>query len=242
LISPFSRDHLDAFATNMGERVGAGSGLWMVGPESITSSACAFLASEALRSEVATLLYPGDELIGRLRRLAAAGSGAVEREIYDRLATVELLVIDGLDEAASPDRFPEIHPPEIEDETDAELQEMTHDTEYRPGMTAGDLARLFAVIDERMSNLKTTVITTRNNSAWLEEELLCLPGEWPSREKELPAWNEPRRRHAEVSRLLSRLHGVGGQPISLGRSFEGGVRSKRQPDVLGPGTTRTRAA
>lgn len=241
-ISASSRDRLGAYVANMRDHLNAGSGLWMVGPEPVTSAACAFLGSEALRDEVATLLYPGDELIGRLRRLAGTGGGSVEREIYGRLATVELLIVDGLDDAASPGRFPEARLPEAEDEADAKPQETTQDAEYRPGMTVGDLARFFAVIDERLSNLKATVITTRNDSAWLEEELLRLPGEWPSREDELPGWNEPRRRHDEVSRLLSRLHGIGGKPIRLDCSRGGVVRPRRQASVLGHRTARTRAA
>lgn len=242
LVSLSSRDHLGAFATNLKERVDSGSGLWMVGEGEITSAACAFLATEALRSEVATLLYPGDEFIGRLRRLAGAGDGALERELYSRLATVELLVIDGFDEAARPTRFPETRPAEAADEAAAELEEETRAAGYRPGMTVGDLARIFAVVDERFSNLKATVITTRSDSAWLEDELLRLPGEWPSRADGRPAWDEPRRRRDEVKRLLSRLHGASGEPISLGYGHGDGVRSKWHAAEGDARAARTRVA
>jgi hypothetical protein len=242
LISNSSRDRLGAFTTDLKKRVDSGSGLWIVGAEATASAACALLAAEALRSEVATLLYPGDELIGRLRRLAVSGDGAVEREIYDRLASVEFLVIDGLDDAAKTDRFPEVRPPEAESGDDAEGEDGTHAIEYRPGMTVGDLARIAAVIDERLSNLKATVITTRSDSAWLEEELLHLPGEWPIRAESLPAWNEPRRRRDEARRLLSRLRGLGGEPVSLESRRGGGVRGKWDPGASDGRTAQSRAA
>lgn len=242
LASNSSRDRLETFATDLKNQVDSGSGLWIVGAGPSTSSACAVLATEALRNEVATLLYPGDELIGRLRRLAVAGGGAVESEIYDRLATVELLVIDGLDDAVKSDRFPEVRPPETEDEEDATRDEGAHALTYRPGMTVGDLARIVAVIDERLLNLKSTVITTRSESAWLEEELLRLPGEWPVRTDGTPLWDEPRRRRDEVKRLLSRLRGLGGEPVALEYERDSGVRGKWDARLGGRRAAQFRAA
>jgi len=223
LSSAASLDRLGAYVGDLRDNVRAGSGLWLVGTSEIASAACAFVASEALRGEVATLLYPGDELVGRLRRLAGRGGGAIDHEVYERLGVVDLLVINGLDDAAMATRFPEPRLPAGDEEEEA--GEESQGREYRPGMTMTDLARIFAVIDERLLSLKATVITTRNAPISLEEGLLCLPGEWPRRRDGGTEWNEPLRRVHTAKRLLSRLHGLCGGPISLDSKPFGDIRT-----------------
>lgn len=215
-LSNVGADALEAlreFSANISDSVEEGCGLWFVDDED-SSAPCAFLAGEALRRAVPVLFYPGDELLGRLRRLAATSAAAIDDEIFGRLADIDLLVLDGLDAAASPSRFPE-RPLRDQDEAfDSRAIDPEVESEpYEPGMTDVDASRLALIINERLMNRKATVVSTRSGRSLLEENFLHLPGPWSSSEE--PVWDEPRRRIQQLGTLLSRLTELCGSPLCI---------------------------
>lgn len=218
------------FAQDLSLSIHEGRGLWLIGEEDEVSAPCAFLAGEALRRAIPVLLYPGDELIGRLRRLASDSAAALDEEIYNRLATIDLLVVDGLGDAAAPTRFPEVDPQNEEDQpVDLKERGRVLDVEgYQPGMTDADLSRLALILNERLMNKKATIVSTRFSRPLLEEDLLRLPGSWPPAEGR--RWDEPRRRAQQLRILFSRFHELCGPPLSAreGVSTVGYVRSVGQ--------------
>jgi hypothetical protein len=234
---------LRSFNADLASSVREGHGLWFVGESTEVSAPCAFLAGEALRRAIPVLLYPGDELIGRLRRLAADSAAALDDEIFGRLSAIDLLVVDGLDEAAAPARFPEVAPPETTEDqpTDAMLgQGRVLDAEgYRPGMTDVDLSRLALILNERLINKKATILSTRFSRPLLEEDLLRLPGSWPSGEGR--RWDEPTRRAQQLRLLFSRFHELCGSPLPArdGVSPVGSVRSVGQASAGDASPLRT---
>jgi len=244
-LEPRCIEALRQYTEDLPGSVSAGHGLWLANLGDCSEAACAFIAGEALRREIPVLLYPGDELIGRLRRLAVPAVGQVNganEEIYDRLATVDLLLINGFDEAAAPARYPErsdLSVSERENESTAAtiLSHGEGGTSepvlYSPGMTATDLSRLFQILDQRLMNERATVITTSSDASVLEERLLCVPGEWPSVDYSddasppRPVWDESSRRASELRRLLSRMIGLCGPPL-VASQWLGSVRARRQ--------------
>jgi len=204
--------------SDLSRSVAVGRGLWLAGFGAEAESACAFLAGEALRREIPVLLYPADELIGRLRRLAGEGSAraGVEEEIYERLAQVDLLMIDGLDAAAALSRYPE-QPPPPESFLEMQAAKEGKHVPYEPGMNETDLSRLFQILDERLMNERATVLTTQGDIAALEESLVRVPGEWPSRKDPSDGrggvWHEAQRRASNLQRLISRMIALCGNPI-----------------------------
>lgn len=219
-LDPASLGALREYANDIRQSVAAGDGLWFASVDTTAETICAYLAGEALRRDIPVLLYPGDELIGRLRRLAADGSDrtmGVPEEI-ERLARIDLLVISGLDSAACSTRYPEART-QPEESEEAEVESSSSEaTPYGPAMTEADLSRLFEVVDERLMNERSTVITTEVGIPFLEENLLRVPGEWPERGHSsdglaLAQWDEARRRASNLSRLISRLRGLCGEPI-----------------------------
>lgn len=209
-------DHAQAtlreYASDIASYVGEGAGLWAVGSVHLIAQASAFLAAEAMRAEIPVLLYPGDELLGRLRRLAAENGGRIDREIYRRLAEVDLLVIDGLDAASQGVRFPEAGGSDLDDESTPE--EETRSGPYLPGMSMQDLEYLDQIFDERLNAAKATVLTTSAAPALLEDEWLHLPGPWLAQDG-AGSLSEPKRRKLVVRHLLSRAHGLCGEPARL---------------------------
>jgi hypothetical protein len=204
--------------SDLSRSVAVGRGLWLAGFGAEAELASAFLAGEALRHEIPVLLYPADELIGRLRRLAGEGSAraGVEEEIYERLAQVDLLLIDGLDAAAAISRYPEQPPPP---EGSSEMQEADEGkgAPYEPGMNETDLSRLFQILDERLMNERATVLTTHGDIAALEESLVRVPGEWPPRKGTSDCsggvFHEAQRRSLNLRRLISRMVALCGNPV-----------------------------
>lgn len=241
-LSQVAQSALRDFNDDLSHSVRGGRGFWLIGADDEVSAPCAFLAGEALRRAVPVLLYPGDELIGRLRRLAAASRAALDDEIYGRLANVDLLVVDGLDAAAAPTRFPESSP--IADGvggTDAEedSEAIAHDS-YRPGMTNSDLSRLALIINERLMGSKATIISTRSSGSFFEEDLLHLPGQWPDLASD---WNEPRWRARQTKSFLSRLFELCGPPLRVDAIEPplSSVRAHGHPLKSGPRAVRTAA-
>lgn len=229
------------FNDDLSHSVREGRGLWLIGDEEV-SAPCAFLAGEALRRAIPVLLYPGDELIGRLRRLAVASRAALDNEIYGRLANVDLLVVDGLDAAAAPSRFPESAPTADDvGGTDAEedSEAIAHDP-YRPGMTNSDLSRLALIINERLMGSKATIISTRSSRSFFEEDLLHLPGQWPDLVSD---WDEPQWRARQAKSFLSRLFELCGPPLRIDAIEPplGSVRAHGHPLKSGPRAVRTAA-
>jgi hypothetical protein len=215
-LEPLALQAIADYGADLLGSIKAGSGLWLTGASERTSPACAFLTGEAMRREVPVLMYPGDELIGRLRRIAAGGDrkGGLEHEIYERLASVDLLVLDGLDAPAAPQRFPEplfgcnaVQSPENDPHPTANDE----GEPYRPGMSETDLARVFQILDERLARERATVISTVSGRHQLEDDLLHLPGAW--HEVQGSGWGEPQRRAVELRRLISRLSQLCGQPL-----------------------------
>lgn len=200
------------YASDVTHYVDEGAGLWAVGPVDLVAQASAFLAAEAMRAEIPVLLYPGDELLGRLRRLAAENGARLDREIYQRLADVDLLVIDGLDTASQAIRFPEAGGSDQDHESTSE--EETRSGPYLPGMSMQDLEYLDQIFDERLNASKATVLTTSAPPALLEDELLHLPGPWPDQDGS-GSFSEPKRRKLVVRHLLSRVHELCGEPARL---------------------------
>jgi hypothetical protein len=203
---------LREYASDVARYVGEGGGLWTVGSVDLIAQATAFLAAEAMRAEIPVLLYPGDELLGRLRRLAAENGGRIDREIYRRLAEVDLLVIDGLDAASQGIRFPEAVRSDLDEES-TPAQE-TQGGPYLPGMSMQDLEYLDQIFDERLNAAKATILTTSATPALLEDEWLHLPGAWPDHDG-AESLSEPKRRKLVVRHLLSRAHGLCGEPVQL---------------------------
>jgi len=207
-----ARTTLRAYAADVTRCVGEGTGLWAVGSVDLIAQASAFLAAEAMRAEISVLLYPGDELLGRLRRLAAENFGCIDREIYRRLAEVDLLVIDGLDAASQGVRLPEVGGSESDHESTPE--EEARSGPYLPGMWMQDLEYMDQIFDERLNAAKATVVTTSAAPALLEDEWLHLPGSWADRDGSR-SFSEPKRRKLVVGHLLSRIHGLCGEPARL---------------------------
>lgn len=232
-LDPFSRTALRNYCEDIEKTIARGGGLWLAG-ESTTDAACAFLAGEALRRSRSVLIYPADELIGRLRRLAATDPAALEEELYRRLAQTELLVLTELDGPAAPHRYPEQMPEETKrgvagggEETPvrgpALAKPPADETEvpaYRPAMTDADLARVMQIVDQRWMAQRSTVIATSSNAGVLEERFLRVAGEWPPAEywggHGDSAWGEPKRRALGLRRLLSRLSALCGPPLPVG--------------------------
>lgn len=209
-------DHAQAtlrkYASDVTRYVGEGIGFWAIGSIGLISQASALLAAEAMRAELPVLLYPGDELLGRLRRLAMENGGRIDREIYQRLTEVDLLVIDGLDAASQGVRFPETARSVLEDESAPE--EEKRGGPYLPGMSMQDLGYLDQIFDERLNAAKATVVTTSAAPALVEDEWLHLPGPWPDQDG-VGSLSEPKRRKLVVGHLLSRIHGLCGEPTLL---------------------------
>jgi hypothetical protein len=229
-LAPTAHLALREFNVDLALSVSEGRGLWFVGQDEEVSAPCAFLAGEALRRAIPILFYPGDELIGRLRRLAAESMTALDNEIYGRLANIEFLVVDGLDAAAAGSRFPEVIPASDEGKDGGRPAGSTkadHASAYRPGMTEADLSRLAIVVNERLMNERATVISTRFSRPLLEEDFLRLPG---PRTEAGPNLHDPRRRVQELRPLLSRLQGLCDSPLSVAATdWDGGsVRVRRQ--------------
>lgn len=230
-LAPEIQSALRSFNADLAFSIREGHGLWFVGETSEASAPCAFLAGEALRHAIPVLLYPGDELIGRLRRLAADSAAVLDEEIYGRLSTIDLLVVDGLDKAAAPARFPEVAPLQTDEDqpADAMGQHRMLDAEsYQPGMTSVDLSRLALILNERLMNKKATIVSTRFGRPLLEEDFLRLPGSWPPAEGR--SWDEPTRRAQQLQLLLSRFHELCGPPLPAGKGVSpvGSVRSAGQ--------------
>ncbi|HET7484145.1 MAG TPA: hypothetical protein VFJ64_02090 [Solirubrobacterales bacterium] len=184
--------------------VSSGRGLWFAGDD-LAVATCTFVGAEALRSGLDILCYPGDELLGRLRRIGAEkGDQGIEEEIDERLAEIDLLVLTELDAPASPDRYPE--PARLTDDDAPGAPP----TPYAPAMTDTDFSQLFQVVDQRWMRQKATVLSTQTGLAGLEDRLLHVSG-WP----DTRTGAEPRRRVAQVQRLLFRLRSLsGGGPLS----------------------------
>lgn len=241
-LSQVAQSALRDFDEDLAHSVDEGRGLWFIGATDEVSAPCAFLAGEALRRAIPVLLYPGDELIGRLRRLAALSRAALDNEIYGRLANIDLLVVDGLDAAAAPSRFPESAPNDDDaGETNAEEEsESMPLTPYRPGMTNSDLSRLALIINERLMGQKATIISTRFSHSFLEEDLLHLPGQWPDLASD---WDEPGWRARQTKSFLSRLFELCGPPLRV-EAIEpplGSVRARGHARKGGPRAIRAAA-
>jgi len=204
------------FRDNMKRRVSSGMGLWLAGVEQ-SEAICGSLATDAIRNGYSVAMYPGDELVGRLRRLASMKEGPedfLDSEIYDRLVDVDLLVITGLDTPLISSRYPE------------KILDRSRDTEhgsscYEPALTGNDLDRLTNVFDQRMMESRPVILTTSLDIPSLKKSLARIPKLTPSSGSDNRLGEpfgpqthaEHELRTSEIGRLLTRVMATSGEPI-----------------------------
>jgi DNA replication protein DnaC len=90
--------HVRAFTEEIGERVAAGAGLWLMGDVGTGKTALAMLASKhALEAGHSVAIYSAPKLLAHIRATYGADSGGLEYvQLFEKLTSVDLLHVDDL--------------------------------------------------------------------------------------------------------------------------------------------------
>lgn len=95
-IDPAMKAYLRTYTSEISKHVGAGAGLWLAGPNGTGKSSIAMLvAKTAAAAGHSTAVYATPKLLGDIRSTFDA-EGMNYRDLFERVAGVDLLVLDDL--------------------------------------------------------------------------------------------------------------------------------------------------